>query len=114
MTHTKKAGPLSKAEIYYVEQNPESKTPEELAIEMKRSVQTIRKCIEEYGKKTKKMTVTTTKKMPIDDLMVKKERNGQIVATVMSQAASEYLDGQRPKLKSKKLNSSMHNPKGSK
>lgn len=114
MTYAKKVGPLNKAEIYYIEQNPENKTPEELAIELKRGIQVVRKCIEEYGKKTKPMSVTTTKKMPIDDLMLKKERNGQIVATVMSQAASEYIDSQRPKLKSKKLNNSMHNPKGPK
>lgn len=108
-----KNGPLSKIEKFYIEQNPDSKTPEDLAIELDRSVKQVRKHLVEFGKKVP-LPATTAVRKPIDDLMIKKERNGQIVATVMSQAASEYSDSQRPKIKSQKMGNVMHNPKGKK
>lgn len=108
-----KTGVLNRVEKFYIEQNPDGKTAEEIAVELDRSVKIVRKHMIQAEKAEKKPTTTTPKRTPlIDSLIVKKERNGQVVSTAMSQAASEYTDSQRPRYKEGKKNANIHKPKG--
>ena len=109
-----KRGPLNKAEVFYIEQNPDKKSAEEIANELSRSVGQIRKVMINTTKKNikKKAEIAPTRISQVDSLMGKKVRNEQIVATTMTPAASQYLDEKRTQLKGTKHLDSIHRPKG--
>lgn len=84
---------ISKVEVFYIEQNPDNLTAAELAKELGRSVNTIKKF---YKEKVIEEVVEAKKpSTPIDHLMGRRERNGQVVATVMTPGASEASDAAR-------------------
>ena len=112
-----KRGPLNKIELYYLENNPENKSAKELADELNRSVPQVTKALEkaqkEAEKNAKKEIITGTRPEPyINSLIGKKIRNEQVVATVMTQAASEFADDQRKQHINKNPNDAIFKPKG--
>ena len=109
----KKRGPLSRAEEYYVSQNPDGKSVKELANEMNRTVVQIDKAIKKAEANRKKESITTTRPEPyINNLIGKKKRNDQVVATVMTEAASTYCDETRKVGGADKLDGAIFRPKG--
>lgn len=102
-----KKGPLSISEKFYIVQNPNSKTDEELATEMGRTVKTIQKVMNDSKKpeEVKKDTGCVAESKPkgkIRDLMVRETGEGRGGVSVMTKAASEYADHTRPQRLDKK------------
>ena len=112
-----KAGKLTKAEQFYIEQNPEGKTIHELATELDRSPKIVSKyyvkVVEDFPEEPSAPQLAKPE-APMFNLMGRHERQGKHVATVMTKAASELADSTRnTRLKDKnKLTSSIHKPKG--
>ncbi len=115
-----KTGKLSKSEIFYIENNPDSMTIHELAKELDRTPKIVAKY---YGapKEVSPEEVAAPPPAPIANpeaamfkLMGRHERKGQHVATVMTSAASELADATRTgRLSEKnKLKNAIHKPKG--
>jgi hypothetical protein len=113
-----KGGKLTKAELFYIEQNPNNLSIHELANELDRTPRLIAK---HYIVKEKVESVETTQTQPetiakpeaaMFKLMGRHERSGKHVATVMTKAASELSDATRnSRLSGKnKLASAIHKP----
>ena len=112
-----KGGKLTDAERFYIEQNPDNLTIKEMADKLDRSLPLVGKyyrVVEENKAQEPPKTAEEVKnESQMFKLMGRKVRNNQHVATVMTPAASELADAQRPqRLSSKKLNSAIHKPKG--
>lgn len=110
-----KKGRLSKAELYYIEGNSD-RPAEEIAKDLDRNIELVKKYMVEKPKdseKTKKTKKVKKNEPEILTRMGRHERNGENVATVMTQAASEYADACRPqRIANKKMNEAIHKPKG--
>ena len=103
-----KAAPLTKTEIFYIQENPENKTIHELAEELNRSPKVVAKHFVE-----KKEPEPVREESALLKLMGRHKRNDKNVATVMTKAASELADNTRPnRLVNKKLSSAIHRPMG--
>ena len=123
-----KRGPLSRSEIYYILQNPDELSIDNLAKELNRSVPQIEGILDkakdeekkEMNKNLKermgsKTTTTTTRPETVTrTLMGRKKRNNQYVATVMTPAASQLGDDRNitPKGSKTKNNPSIFKPYG--
>lgn len=112
-----KSGKLTDAEKFYIEQNPKGLTIKELADEMDRSLRIVGKYYKEVEQTKEsappKSTEAVKNESQMFQLMGRKKRNDQHVATVMTPAASELADATRAKrLMNKKLTSAIHKPKG--
>lgn len=112
-----KTGKLTDAEKFYIEQNPDHLTIKEMADKLDRSLPLVGKHYKEAEANKVPDPPKTAEEVKNESrmfkLMGRKERKGQHVATVMTPAASELADAQRPqRLSSKKLNSAIHKPKG--
>lgn len=112
-----KRGALSKVEKYYIEGNVDLPV-EEIAAELDRTVNSVQKHMDTVsGAKPKAEPAKTKTKKAKETQMMKvmgrHERNGQKVATVMTKAASELSDAQRPKrVMNKKIQDAIHKPRG--
>jgi hypothetical protein len=113
-----KGGKLSKAEVFYISQNPDNKTIHELASELDRSPKMVAKhYVEQQSEATEAAAQpaqppVANSEAAMFKLMGRHERQGKHVATVMTRAASELADSTRPgRLKDKnKLSSAIHKP----
>jgi len=108
-----KKGPLTKSEIFYIQNNPEGKTLEQLSKEMKRSLTQISKVKPLEKEATGHVTEATQEDagFSIKDMM----NPGQNNVTVMSQAVSERMDESRSvrNRKKKEIDTGMvHQPFG--
>jgi len=113
-----KRGKLSSIEKFYIEGNANLPV-DDIATELDRSVNIVQKHLDAVTTKPAKKTKVKKKaqKQPKDpqfqQLMGRKERKGEKVATVMTRSASELADDQRPKrLLNKKVQSAIHKPRG--
>lgn len=109
-----KRGPLSKAEIYYIQSNPEELSIEELSKEMDRSMGQIKKFMDDAKKATqeenekplnerlKQARPKKRKESFAQQLMGQVKNKDKQVGVVMTPAASEYADGTRKSRKMKK------------
>lgn len=112
---TYKKGPASDIEIFYIQQNPDSLSVDELANKLCRTPAQVKKILEDVGSQKRSKTTKTRKdEAIIDNLMGRHKRNGKIVATVMTQAASETADATRKNRinLTRKTRDAIHNPKG--
>src|SRR5688572_14567527 len=134
-----KKRPIQPHEKYYIEQNPDNLTPDELATMFSRTVQVVRNIIAKHSLKTGKRTVTrksepdfnqlstsapplvevvsqpSPKGINIDPLFAKVKRNGQNIGAIMTKEASEASDEARKqnhKPLSSALKGSIHKCKG--
>lgn len=93
-----KKGPLTIAEKFYIVQNPDSKTDEQLAREMGRTVKAIKKIMDEAKKSEEPVdTGSVTEVSPrgkTRDLMGRKSAGGRPVS-IMTKEASEHADHTR-------------------
>jgi len=109
-----KRGKLSKIELYYIEGNT-NLPAEDIAQELDRSVELIQKKLDEFTPPSTK-TVTSAKndnEPQMFKVMGRHERNGQKVATVMTEAASALADSSRPnRTQNKKIQAAIHKPRG--
>lgn len=106
---------LTKAEKFYVEQNPEGLTPAELAKDMHKTVT----CIKNYLKKVNDVPESHVQEpMQKEETRVRKllgrhKRSGKYVATVMTEAASEAADDARQNGQlNSRLTKAVHQPFG--
>jgi septum formation inhibitor MinC len=112
-----KKGKLTKEEIFYIEQNPENLSIKELSQSMDRKIDMVARHYKEQEPVLSSEPPSHTQPINIDSsilqLMGRHKRKDQYVATVMTQAASELADNTRPdRIKSPKLMSAIHKPKG--
>ena len=110
---------LSRAEVFYIRENPDNKSIEQLSKELGYGIPIIKK----YMSPTKVVTVqeqSKQKSIPFEEnadmRMGKRVKNNEVVATVMTPGASEVGDIAREKLGSvrlgKSIESAIHRPKG--
>jgi len=111
-----KSGNLTKQEMYYVKQNPENLTIEELAKELDRTPKTVAKHYIplEQKQEEEKQEEEQKPEPAMFKLMGLHKRGKQNVATVMTKAASELADNMRSSQigGSKKIKSAIHKPRG--
>lgn len=112
-----KRGALSKIEKYYIEGNA-SLPVEEIATELDRTVNAVQKHLVTLGvepEPTKVVETDVVEDTQMMKVMGRHERNGEKVATVMTKAASELSDAQRPtRTMNKKLQAAIHKPRSKK
>ena len=108
-----KKGRLTKAELYYIQGNSDMKA-EDIAKDLDRSVELIKKNLP--IKKEEKEPPKTTKvknEPPMLQKMGRHSRNGENIATVMTQSASEYADATREqRIKNTKIQEAIFKPRG--
>ncbi len=85
-----KKGPLGKAEKFYIDSQQFEYSAEELAIDLDRTVSSIRTYLKKHGKKKK----------PQDDFTVNKQFEYKKGATVMTENASTVSDTLKPSISS--------------
>ncbi len=95
-----KKGPLTIAEKFYIVQNPHSRTDEELAAEMGRTVKTIQKIMKDakVPEEIKKDTGCVTESKPSGktrELMLRKTAGKRKGVSIMTKEASEHADDTR-------------------
>jgi len=112
-----KTGALTKVEKFYIENNFDKMTINELSKELDRSIKIVGKYVTTVQGELKenpppeKTTEEIKNEAQMFQLMGRHERKGQHVATVMTKAASELADATRPgRIQSKKLQESIHRP----
>ena len=107
-----KKGRLSKAELYYI-QNTDIPA-EDIAKDLDRSIDLINKYLPKKPKKVEKKDPPKKREEPqMVKNMGRHKRKGEYVSTVMTPAASELADAQRPQLiASKKIQEAIFKPKG--
>lgn len=101
-------GPLSKLERFYIDSNSD-KPIEEIAHYLERSVSTIQKYYP--TKKTEEEKPVERKETPFMQAMGRHKRDGKIVATVLTQAASQIAESSKGKKKPLDPNT-IHKPMG--
>lgn len=110
-----KKGRLTKAEKYYIEGNTNLPV-EDIAKDLDRSVPVIEKHLAQLDLPKEEPAPAKPEKKEdpkILQLMGRKERAGQHVATVMTPAASELADETRPnRIVNKKIQAAIHKPRG--
>jgi hypothetical protein len=94
-----KRGKLSKVELEYIENNHQSVGVGDIAKNLDRTVDCIKKVIEQFPQAEKKQESTTEvfENGRVRSLMGRRVINGKVAATVMTEAASEYADEERKK-----------------
>lgn len=119
-----KRGKLSKVEISYIEANFNKLSVGDMAKDLNRTQDVIKKTIVELGLENEKTAEENGHTSNVYDgtqtgeFMGRKVRNGQVTTTVMTEAASERLDEARKLKRSRKLNvnhfteDSVFQPKG--
>jgi len=109
-TSTKlKAGALSTVEKFYIDNNPDNKTPEELATTLNRSIKLVRSRLHDKSQdKSKKVDGPTS----MSKLMGRHKRNDAPIAAIMTPAASELGDEVKKQRTIKNTHSFIHKPKG--
>jgi predicted transcriptional regulator len=80
---------LSKAELFYIAENPDNQTPEELAKELGFAVSVIKKY---FKPKEQPPQIEKPHKSVIKVDLAKRIKNGEVIATVMTPGASEQSD----------------------
>jgi hypothetical protein len=98
---TNKKGPLSIVEKFYIVQNPHSKSDQELAAEMGRTVKAVQKVIkeskvEEPVKDESDRVIDPKGESRTRKLMARETVGGRKGVSIMTKAASEYSDDTRP------------------
>lgn len=111
-----KRGILNKTEKYYISSN-RNLSVEELATTLNRSVKSVTQYISELDngvvESQPEPPPPQNKESKMFNLMGRKKRGEEHVATVMTPAASELADATRPqRTRNEKLQSAIHKPKG--
>lgn len=114
-----KRGQLNSVEKYFIEGNVDELEVEEIAKALDRTVFLVQKYIDTLPRAVSPEQPATPPEepkteSPLYQLMGRKKRNEQYVATVMTPAASEYADNTRPQrlAQNKKIQTAIHKPKG--
>lgn len=100
---------LTDVEVFYIKQNPEKQTAEQLAEKFNVSSDAVERIFQEVESSKKKAPTTLSQAMEAG----RKRRKGKVVASVMVPAAAQISDYLRPKGDQlDKLKNCIHKPMG--